>query len=123
MGAISWTCPGAWLIAASIVCGLITLGVILRCRRRQARQDAHSLAERMALEHEATIAQESMLQSGQGLLLRFEAIARRLPPGHPIRGELVEALDRAERWLEEGIDRAQHRRSSLGEGHGPDTPS
>jgi hypothetical protein len=66
------------------------------------------------MDSEAHALEESMLQSGQGLILRLEAIARRLPPDHPVRRDIVEALDRAEHVLEEGLDRAQHRRDTSG---------
>lgn len=123
MCAIAWTCPGAWWVVASLlgVLGmLLMLGALVRWRRRHARLEAQSQAERAALKCEANAEQESLLQSGQGMLLRFEAIARRLPPAHPIRKELAEALDRAEQWLEKGLDRAQHRREHKGQDRKPD---
>jgi predicted RNase H-like HicB family nuclease len=101
---------------------LLTLGALVRWRRRHARLEAQSRAERAALECKADAEQESLLQSGQGMLLRFEAIARRLPTAHPIRKELAEALDRAEQWLEKGLDRAQHRRDNKEESGKPDAP-
>jgi hypothetical protein len=117
MRAIPWTCPGAWWMVALVLGGvamLAMLGALVRWRRRHAVLEAKSRAERAALECEANAEQESLLQSGQGMLLRFEAIARRLPAGHPIREDLAEALDRAEIWLEKGLDRAQHRRENRG---------
>ncbi|MBD8880826.1 MULTISPECIES: hypothetical protein [Rhodanobacter] len=101
---------------------LLMLGALIRWRRRHARLEAQSRAEQAALKCEANAEQESLLQSGQGMLLRFEAIARRLPPAHPIRKELAEALDRAEQWLEKGLDRAQHRRENKGRDSKPDAP-
>ncbi|WP_284343831.1 hypothetical protein [Dyella mobilis] len=123
MYAITWTCPGAWWALASLLGALgmlLMLVALVRWRRRHARLEAQSRAERAALKYKANAEQESLLQSGQGMLLRFEAIARRLPPAHPIRKELAEALDRAEGWLEKGLDRAQHRRENKEQDSKPD---
>jgi biopolymer transport protein ExbB/TolQ len=110
MNVIPWTCPSFWLIVASVVAVLLMLSVLWHWRRRHVRQQARSKAAQRAVESEAQALEESMLQSGQGLILRFEAIARRLPLDHPVRRDIVEALDRAEYVLEKGLDRAQHRR-------------
>lgn len=110
MQVIRWTCPNFWLIVASVMAVLLMLAVLLHWRRRHVMQQARSKAAQRAMESEAQALEESMLQSGQGLILRFEAIARRLPPDHPVRRDIIEALDRAEYVLEKGLDRAQHRR-------------
>jgi hypothetical protein len=112
MQVVPWTCPSTWWIAASVAAVLLLLAVLWRWRRRQIRQQARSKAKQAAVEYEAHALEESMLQSGQGLILRFEAIARQLPPDHPVRRDIVEALDRAEHVLEKGLDRAQHRRDA-----------
>lgn len=116
MQAIPWTCPTVWWIAFSIVAVLVMLAVLLRWHRRQVRHRARAEARRAAMESEAHALQESMLQSGQGLILRFEAIARQLPVDHPVRRDLSQALDRAEDILEKGMNQAQHRRDT-----GPDS--
>lgn len=105
-----WHCPSSWLLIACAVGFTAMLIVLLRWRRAQARRLARSRADDDARDSAVTALQESMLQSGQGLLLRFEAIAKRLPPDHPTRRDLVEALDRAELILEKGLDKAQHLR-------------
>jgi hypothetical protein len=107
---ISWRCPGAWWLAASVVATLLMIGVLLRWRRHQAQRLSRARAEGVANAAAARSMQEFMLQSGQGLILRFEAIARRLPPDHPTRLDLIAAIDRAESVLEKGLDSAQHRR-------------
>jgi biopolymer transport protein ExbB/TolQ len=114
------TCPTIWWIAASIAVILGMLAVLWRWRRRHIRQQARSKARQRAIESKAQALEESMLQSGQGLILRFEAIARRLPPDHPIRHDIVEALDRAEHVLEKGLGRAQHRRDAGAASPSPD---
>jgi hypothetical protein len=96
------------------------LGILLYWHRRQMMRQARLKAERTAHDLEANALQESMLQSGHGLILRFEAIAKRLPPDHPIRRDIAAALDRAERVLEKGQDRAQNLRGDVGGTHGSD---
>jgi hypothetical protein len=112
MQAISWTCPTVWWIAASALSVLVMFAALVHCHHRQARHAARSKARHAAMESEAHALQESMLQSGQGLILRFEAIARQLPVDHPVRRDIAQALDRAERILEKGVDQVQHRRAA-----------
>jgi ABC-type nickel/cobalt efflux system permease component RcnA len=121
MSAMARICPNDWWLALSIFAVLIMLGILLLWRHRQLMRQARLRAERAAHDLEANALQESMLQSGHGLILRFEAIARRLPPDHPIRQEIVAALDRAERVLEKGQGRAQNLRGDMGGTHGPDS--
>ncbi|WP_158884166.1 hypothetical protein [Rhodanobacter sp. L36] len=113
MQGISWRCPGAWWITASVVTMILMIGVLLRWRRHQALRSSRSRAEDIANAAAARSMQEFMLQSGQGLILRFEAIARQLPPDHPTRLDLIAAIDRAESVLEKGLDSAQHRRDGM----------
>ena len=89
---------------------LVLLSGLLLWRRVRKNRLAESKVEEAARETAVTALQESMLQSAQGLMLRFEAIARRLPADHPTRRDLNEALDRAEHMLEKGLDKAQHLR-------------
>jgi uncharacterized membrane protein YcjF (UPF0283 family) len=106
----SWNCPAGWLAIACVVALLVMLAALLVWRRGHAKRLARSRADDDARDSAVTALQESMLQSAQGLILRFEAIAKRLPPDHPTRRDLIEALDRAELVLEKGIDKAQHLR-------------
>ena len=117
---IPWNCPNAWWLAASVAVVFLMVEELFRWRRRHRLQQARSKAERVAREHAATALQESMLQSGQGLILRFEAIARGLPQDDPARRELMKVLDRAERVLEKGLDRAQYLRDEAGQRAGAD---
>jgi len=106
----SWNCPSSGILIACAVGISVMLVVLLGWRRAQSKRLAGSRADDDARDSAVTALQESMLQSGQGLLLRFEAIAKRLPPDHPARRDLVEVLDRAELILEKGLDKAQHLR-------------
>lgn len=110
MQIFSWTCPSNWPWFVWVTGMLALLLGLLLWRRARTRRQLQSRVEDAARETAVTALQESMLQSAQGLMLRFEAIARRLPADHPTRRDLVEALDRAERVLENGLDKAQHLR-------------
>jgi hypothetical protein len=112
MQVVPWTCPSTWWIAASVAAVLLMLAVLWRWRGDKSGSRPARKPNRRRWNHEAHALEESMLQSGQGLILRFEAIARQLPPDHPVRRDIVEALDRAEHVLEKGLDRAQHRRDA-----------
>jgi signal transduction histidine kinase len=48
---------------------------------------------------------DTLLQSVQGLILRFHAITERLPATEPSRGSMEHTLDRANQVLAEGRDR------------------
>jgi biopolymer transport protein ExbB/TolQ len=120
--ALPWTCPTAWWLAASIVAVMVMLGILWRWRQRHLQRQAQSAAAQAARDSETHAMEEAILQSGQGLILRFEAIARRLPPDHPVRRDIDEALDRAEYVLEKGLDRAQHRRDAAASPPPPGAP-
>ena len=108
-----------WFLALCILLALVPLWLLYRLRVAQvARRIAHDfnlrLDERV---HERTrIARElhdTLLQSFQGLMLRFQS-ARDLLPAHP--ADAVEALDgaldRADQAIAEGRDAIQNLRSS-----------
>ena len=106
-------------VALCILLALVPLWVLYRLRVAQvARGMAHDfnlrLDERV---HERTrIARElhdTLLQSFQGLMLRFQS-ARELLPAHPAKAveALDGALDRADQALAEGRDAIQNLRSS-----------
>ena len=106
-------------VALCILLALVPLWVLYRLRMAQvARGMAHDfnlrLDERV---HERTrIARElhdTLLQSFQGLMLRFQS-ARELLPAHPAKAveALDGALDRADQALAEGRDAIQNLRSS-----------
>lgn len=122
MPANSWNCPSAWWIAGIVVVALVVAGVCARRYRRHVRSRARQEAQHAAREAASAALQETILQSSQGLILRMEAIARGLPADHPARRDITRALDRAERLLEKGRDRAQHLRPKSPPPGGPGTP-
>jgi signal transduction histidine kinase len=58
---------------------------------------------------------DTLLQGVQGLLLRFQAVANRIPPDDGLRGAIDEALDRADDVLVEGRKRVRDLRSEAAE--------
>jgi signal transduction histidine kinase len=107
-----------WFLAVCILLALVPLWLLYRLRVAQvARRMTHDfdlrLDERV---HERTrIARElhdTLLQSFQGLMLRFQS-ARDLLPDHPAKAveALDGALDRADRAIVEGRDAIQNLRS------------
>jgi signal transduction histidine kinase len=97
-------------IIAGILC-VIAL-VILQYRRmlatlRDRLEVRHAERERIARE-----LHDTLLQGIQGLILYFQAIAERIPPGDPLRTQIDHALDRADNVLVEGRDRVRDLRAS-----------
>ena len=93
-----------------VLIGLVTavlLGLAYRMRMNQ-------LASRLKLRHEERIAEreriarelhDTLLQSVQGLIFRFQSVASQIPREHPTRNQMEDALDRADEVLAEGRDR------------------
>jgi signal transduction histidine kinase len=97
-------------IIAGILC-VIAL-VILQYRRmlatlRDRLEVRHAERERIARE-----LHDTLLQGIQGLILYFQSIAERIPPGDPLRTQIDHALDRADNVLVEGRDRVRDLRAS-----------
>jgi signal transduction histidine kinase len=57
---------------------------------------------------------DTLLQGIQGLILRFQAAAVRIPNSEPARQLMDSALDRADEVMAEGRDRVRHLRVSIG---------
>jgi ligand-binding sensor domain-containing protein/signal transduction histidine kinase len=57
---------------------------------------------------------DTLLQGIQGLILRFQAAAVRIPNSEPARQLMDSALDRADEVMAEGRDRVRHLRVSVG---------
>ncbi|WP_155952069.1 histidine kinase [Pseudoxanthomonas suwonensis] len=65
-------------------------------------EERHRERERIARE-----LHDTLLQSFQGLLLRFQAVASRLPGDDPTREALERAMDRGEEAIAEGRERVR----------------
>lgn len=97
-----------WLFRALCVLAVIlAFWGVLSIRLRQATtrlrdQWETRLAERQRIAREL---HDTLLQGVQGLIMRFQAVANRLPEEDPARAAMDRALDRAEQMLMEGRDR------------------
>src|SRR4029079_1641774 len=108
-----------WFLALCILLALVPLWLLYRLRVAQvARGMAHDFNLRLdeRVNERTRIARElhdTLLQSFQGLMLRFQS-ARDLLPAHPAKAveALDGALDRADQALAEGRDAIQNLRSS-----------
>jgi len=105
----------SWAFAALCVLGgLLVLGLAVRARdehlRRREQAKLHErLAERERIAREL---HDTLLQSTQGLALKVQAAASRLPYGEPARTILDNALQDADTLMVEGRDRIQELRGS-----------
>jgi signal transduction histidine kinase len=76
-------------------------------------------AQRLQLverERAARALHDTLLQGMQGLILRFQAVAERLPAGDPVRAQLDAALQRADKVLADSRDRVLHLHAAPAQG-------
>ncbi|HEV2863726.1 MAG TPA: two-component regulator propeller domain-containing protein [Pyrinomonadaceae bacterium] len=103
-----------WFRVSVAVASLLLLGGLYRLRLRQvARQVRGRMEER--LEERERIARDlhdTFLQSVQGLILKFHAVAKQIPGGEPAHDALEKTLDHADRVLAEGRDRVRNLRAA-----------
>ena len=105
------------LAAAATLFALYLLRLRQLAARLRARLDErHHERERIARE-----LHDTLLQGVQGLILRFQAIANKVPRSEPLRDALETTLDRAEALVVEARDRVQDLRTGLGADE-PDLP-
>lgn len=104
----------AWFIALCTFAALGTLyGLyLLRLQQVAARVRERIAAKNAERERIARDLHDTLLQSTEGLILRFQAASSRLPAGDPVRAALEDALDRADEVVAEGRDRVQDLRTS-----------
>jgi signal transduction histidine kinase/ligand-binding sensor domain-containing protein len=93
-----------WFIALCVAGGAAAVWALVRLRVRQvAVRDRRLLEERMSeRERIARELHDTLLQGVQGLLLRFQVAADRMPKGDPAREMMDRALERADEVLDEG---------------------
>src|SRR6202012_2598831 len=102
-----------WFRATWVPVAVLLVWLLMRLRMRQ-------LAERYADRHEAILIEreriarelhDTLLQSVQGLMLRFQSGVDRMAPDDPTRATLERSLDRAEQVLLEGRGRVNELRT------------
>lgn len=103
------------VICMLVMFAALWLAFYVRMRRMEAQlrarlHERHAERERIARE-----LHDTLLQSIQGLTMRFQAIANRVPAEQPLRVAMESALDRAEEALVEARDRVRDLRSHAGE--------
>ena len=103
-----------WFRVAGIIVFLLVLGGIYHLRLKQvARQVRGRMEER--LEERERIARDlhdTLLQSVQGLILKFHAVAKQIPSDEPAHDALEKTLDHADEVLAEGRDRLRNLRAT-----------
>jgi signal transduction histidine kinase len=103
-----------WFRVSVVIMFLLLLGGVYQLRVRQvARQVRGRMEER--IEERERIARDlhdTLLQSVQGLILKFHAVARQIPGDEPAHDALEKTLDHADRVLAEGRDRVRNLRAT-----------
>jgi signal transduction histidine kinase/ligand-binding sensor domain-containing protein len=98
-----------WFHIAGLIVFLLVIGVIYQLRLQQvARQVRGRMEER--LEERERIARDlhdTLLQSVQGLILKFHAVSKQIPADTPAYDALDKTLDHADEVLAEGRARIQ----------------
>jgi signal transduction histidine kinase/ligand-binding sensor domain-containing protein len=105
-----------WFRALCLLGAALGVWALVWLRLRQvAARVRRQLEERMAeRERIARDLHDTLLQGVQGLLLRFQVAAERIPKGEPAREMLDRALERADEVLDEGRARVKDLRAPVG---------
>lgn len=106
------------------LCAAATFGLLWLLYHLRIRQIAGRLRLRLnvRMEERERIARElhdTLLQSVQGLIFRFQAIAGQITPQEPARQQMERALDQADELLAEGRDRLVNLRAAQAAGNLP----
>ncbi|MGC2499931.1 MAG: two-component regulator propeller domain-containing protein [Acidobacteriaceae bacterium] len=118
--AVALIVPSAWFQTAwfRTLCVLAAAGVLwllylLRLGQLAAQMQAR-LRERLAeRERIARELHDTLLQGIQALVLRFQAATNRIPPDHPARRAMEEALNSADQIMNEGRKRVTDLRATV----------
>jgi ligand-binding sensor domain-containing protein/signal transduction histidine kinase len=97
----------AWFRVLVVVLFLFVLGVLYQLRLRQVAREVRGRMEERVEEREriARDLHDTLLQSVQGLILKFHAVSKQIPAELPAHNALEKTLDHADEVLAEGRDR------------------
>jgi signal transduction histidine kinase/ligand-binding sensor domain-containing protein len=103
----------SWFRLSCVAAFLALLWVLYQRRLRQATQRVQHRFEGRLMEREriARELHDTLLQSVQGLILKFDAVAKQIPSDEPARRAMDEALDRADQVMGEGRDSVRNLRA------------
>ncbi len=103
-----------WFYAVCALIGMTCVYLLYKVRVRQLGARVRARLEERVAEREriARELHDTLLQGVQGLVLRFQAVANRIPAGEPTHCLLERALERADQMLCEGRDRVRDLRGS-----------
>ena len=101
-----------WFRLLSIVAAISVLWSLYLIRLKQMEAAIRARIEERLGEREriARELHDTLLQGVQGLILRFQAVAERIPASEPARQMIEKALDRADEVLVQGRDRVKNLR-------------
>ena len=104
----------AWFRISVVVLLLLVLGALYRLRLRQVARVVQVRMEERLDEREriARDLHDTLLQSVQGLILKFSAVSKQIPADLPARNALEKTLDHADQVLAEGRDSIRNLRVS-----------
>jgi signal transduction histidine kinase/ligand-binding sensor domain-containing protein len=102
-----------WFAALCLGAFIVILWLFYLLRMRQVAAEIRARMEERLGEREriARELHDTLLQSVQGLILRFHAATKQIPPQEPARQSLENALDRADEVLVEGRERVHNLRA------------
>ncbi len=109
-----------WFRVAVLLALVLALVAIYQIRLRQVALQVRGRMEERLEEREriARDLHDTLLQSVQGLILKFHAVSKQIPVDTPAHGALEKTLDHADEVLAEGRDRIRNLRvnsASLGD--------
>ena len=102
----------AWFRILVVLVFLLVLGALYQLRLRQVARVVRGRMEERLEEREriARDLHDTLLQSIQGLILKFSAVSKQIPADLPARNALEKTLDHADEVLAEGRDRIRNLR-------------
>lgn len=104
----------AWFRVLLVATVLLVLGLLYQLRLRQVARQVHGRMEERLAEREriARDLHDTLLQSVQGLTLKFHAVATQMRDDDPAYAALEKTLDQADQVLAEGRDRIRNLRGT-----------